>query len=233
MASCNDLQALLPPGVVRCGLFDTLHDAIQSGLIVALRTSEFRQFQVQPTRNCSFMFAAKGLRDSILNRLSPAESRTLHEQIYLYLRVKGSGTVRMQTLMKAARCLDEARLHQAFFHAEEVARINLLAAREARKICDYELCLHLVEQALSCFGADRWDKHYQLCVDLLTEKAAAAFMYELREELDAAVREVVDNASSMANGSFSSWVSLFPNLLAVPNSCGSCSKSSSSVIRAR
>jgi serine phosphatase RsbU (regulator of sigma subunit)/predicted ATPase len=190
----NDLQALLPQGAVRCGLFDTLHDAIQSGLIVALRTSEFRQFQVQPTRNCSFMFVAKGLRDSILSRLSPAESRTLHEQIYVYLRVKGNGSVRMQTLMKAARCLDEARLHQAVFHAEEVARINLLAAREARKICDYELCLHLVEQALSCFGADRWEIHYQLCVDLLTEKAAAAFMYELRDELDAAVREVVDNA---------------------------------------
>jgi serine phosphatase RsbU (regulator of sigma subunit)/predicted ATPase len=191
-----DLQTLLPPGTVRCELSDTLNDAIQSGLIVALRTSEYRQFQVDPQRNCSFMFAAKGWRDNILHQLSPAESRTLHEQIYLYLRVKGNGSLRMHTLMKAARCLDEARSHQAYFHAEEVARINLMAAREARKICDYELCLHLVEQALSCLGADRWDKHYQLCIDLLTEKAASAFMYELREDLDAAVREVVNNARS-------------------------------------
>ncbi|MDQ3234995.1 MAG: AAA family ATPase, partial [Pseudobdellovibrionaceae bacterium] len=190
----HDLQALVPASTMRCGLFDTLHDAIQSGLIVAVRTSEFRHFQIDSSRSCSFMFVAKGWRDSILNRLSPAESRTLHEQIYLYLRLKEHGTFRMQTLMKAARCLDQARFHQAFFHAEEVARINLRAAREARKICDYELCLHLVEQALACFKADRWEQHYQLCIDLLTEKAAAAFMYELREDLDAAVRDVVENA---------------------------------------
>jgi len=192
----SDLQVLLPEGAVRCSLYDTLYDAIQSGLIVALRTSEFRQFQIDPTRACSFTFVAKGWRDCILNQLSPAESRSLHEQAYLYLRLKENGSFRMQTLMKAARCLDQARLQAAFFHAEEVARINLMAAREARKICDYELCLHLVDQALACFAADRWERYYQLCVDLFTEKAAAAFMYELRDELDIAVREVVENAKN-------------------------------------
>ncbi len=191
----QDLLDLLPEEKVRCSLYDTLNDAIQSGLIVALQTSEFRQFQLDHRRNCRFVFIAKACRDSILNVLSPAESGVLHDRIYLHLRDKDHSKFDLQSLMKAARCLDQARMQQALYPAEEVAQMNLAAAREARKVCDYELCLHFVKQALSGFDADRWQAYYSLCLALYTEKAAAAFMYELREDLDQAVREVLENAS--------------------------------------
>ncbi len=192
----KDLHALLPADKVRCSLADALHDAIAHGLIIAVRTSEFSQFQVDPRRNCQFLFVGRGWRDNILNHLSPAENRLLHQKIYLYLRDQGKTSPSLQILMMTARSLDQSNMEHSVQHAEELALVNLAAARQARKICDYELCLHLVQQALSGFQADRWERHYQLCLDLFAEKAAAAFMYEMREELDQAVREVVENAKN-------------------------------------
>lgn len=79
---------------------------------------------------------------------------------------------------------------------DELARLNLEAGRKAKASAAYAAALRYLKTGIGLLESDAWEKQYELCLDLTTEAAEAAFLGTAMDEMAFFIASVEEHARS-------------------------------------
>lgn len=77
---------------------------------------------------------------------------------------------------------------------DELAALNLTAARKAQSSAAHVAALGYLETGLACLGQERWRRHYELTLQLYTHAAEASFLSTDFQRMERHAAQVLDHA---------------------------------------
>ncbi|MCF4968192.1 AAA family ATPase [Nostoc sp. CMAA1605] len=174
-----------------------LWQALQAGLILPQRDLyKFYLSETQATphtqqENCNYRFLHDRVQQAAYSLIPEQEKSQTHFQIgNLFLKAQKDENNHI-TVFEIVNQLNIGRLEIVEPHAIfELARLNIIAGKQAKKSAAYSSAMNYFQTALSLLSSEIWQQDYSLAVDFYTQMIEATYVQGDFAEMERLVLEL-------------------------------------------
>ncbi|GFE67774.1 AAA family ATPase [Chroococcus sp. FPU101] len=180
-------------------IVNNLLEAIQEGLIIPLGNDyKYLTLDFHEPLKVTYKFIHDRVQQAAYSLLSPRQKQENHLQVGELILKYSSVDEREEKIFDIVNHLNfSLPLITAHEQLEEIAQLNLMAGRKAKKSAAYDASFRYLKQGLELLPAERWQKHYNLTLELYLETAEAAYLCVNFEETERLVLIIIKNAHDL------------------------------------
>ena len=180
-------------------IVSNLLEAIQEGLIIPLGNNyKFLTLDIHEPLKVTYKFIHDRVQQAAYSLLSLHQKQENHLQIGKIILKHSSVEEQEEKIFDIVNQLNfSLSLITNLKQREEIAQLNLMAGRKAKKSAAYDASFKYLKQGLELLSTDRWQKHYNLTLELYLETAEAAYLCVNFEETERLVLIIIKNAHDL------------------------------------
>jgi len=159
-----------------------------------------REQFIMPAEAGRYQFAHDRIHQAAYSLIDEQERPALHLRIGRMLQAAAGAEE--EALFDIVRHLNlGSRLLETDADKEEFARLNLRAARQARRSAAFSIADEHARQALRLLSADCWQRQYALALAVFNEAIQTAYLCGQYQEMEGLVETLLSRVSTLADAS--------------------------------
>jgi len=179
-----------------------LRSALQSNLIVPLSYAyQLVELDVEGLSNqlvAEYKFAHDRIQQAVYSLTPEADTQAVHLRVGKLLLQNTSSEEPEEKLFEIVNQLNKGReLIESQTERDELARLNLRAARKAKSSAARKPTFNYLQIGLSLLGKESWSQQYNLTLNLYLEAAEAAYTIANYDEMERLTQVVLQNAQTL------------------------------------
>jgi predicted ATPase len=179
-----------------------LRSALQSGLIVPLSYAyQLVELDIEGLSNqlvAEYKFAHDRIQQAVYSLIPEADTQAVHLRVGRLLLQNTSSEEPEQKLFEIVNQLNKGReLIERQTERDELAGLNLRAARKAKSSAARQPSFNYLQIGLSLLGKKSWSQQYNLTLNLHVEAAEAAYTIANYDEMESLTQVVLQKTKTL------------------------------------